>query len=143
MMNIDRAAPAFGLAIALTCAVWAQPAAVASSATQPSPDITVQSVKIHGSLDLDNGVPIRWKKPDGSGYVNIFLLDKNGTLQLCHDPFYFEQDKPDRSVKPKDPQEREQRQKLEEQHQSLRVIEVRNPNSAYPDLRLPITRSRP
>src|SRR5882724_6669959 len=121
--------PLWVLTIGMICSVGARPAVGEPSATQPAPSMTVQSVKIQGSLDLDNGVPIRWKKPDGSGYVNIFMLDKNGTLQLCQDPFYFEQDKPDKSVKPKDPQEREQRLKLEEQHQSLRVIEVRNPNS--------------
>src|SRR6476661_1799026 len=74
--------------------------------TAPASDLTVQSVKVQGSLDLENGVPIRWKKPDGSGYVNIFVLDKNGTLQLCHDPFYFEQPKPDKSVKVKSQEEK-------------------------------------
>jgi hypothetical protein len=110
-------------------------------AAQPA-DMTLQSVKIQGSLDLDNGVPIRWKKPDGSGYVNIFTVDKNGTLQLCHDPFYFEQPIPDKKTKPKDAQEKQERARLEELHSNLRVIEVRNPNTAYPDLRLPITRSQ-
>ena len=114
-----------------------------SSATQPAAgDLTLNSVKIQGSLDLENGVPIRWKKPDGSGYVNIFTLDKNGTLQLCHDPFYFEQIKPDKNTKSKGAEEKQERARLEEQHNSQRVIEVRNPNSAYPDLRLPITRSQ-
>src|SRR5258706_4387820 len=90
--------------------IWTSPprhAAAQSPATQPAaPDMTVQSVKIQGSLDLENGVPIRWRKPDGSGYVNVFMMDKNGTLQLCHDPFYFEQLKPEKS-KTKDKDEKE------------------------------------
>lgn len=84
-------------------------------------DLTVRNVKIEGSLDLDNGVPIRWKKPDGSGYINILMLDDKGTLQLAHDPYYWES--------------------TEEPHESARVIEVRNPNTPYPDFRLPITRN--
>jgi hypothetical protein len=74
--------------------------------------------------------------------VNVFVMNKDGTLQLCHDPFYFEQPKPDKSVKTKDHAERERRRMLEEQHNKQRVIEVRNPNSNFPDLRLPITRSK-
>src|SRR6478736_9297003 len=128
----------FVLALAIGMTLCARPAAAA----EPPTELTVQNVKIQGSLDLENGVPIRWKKPDGSGYVNIFVLDKNGTLQLCHDPFYFEQPKPDKSVKVKSQEEKQARTNLNERHESQRVIEVRNPNSAYPDLRLPITRSK-
>jgi hypothetical protein len=112
-------------------------------ATRPADTLTLQSVKIQGSLDLENGVPIRWKKPDGSGYINIFMVDKNGTLQLCHDPFFFEQGNLERAGPPSDPQGIAEMRRLERQHQEQRVIEVRNPNSAYPDLRLPITRHRP
>src|SRR5439155_23661449 len=60
----------------------------ARAQTMPS-DLTLKNVTIQGSLDLENGVPVRWKKPDGSGYVNIFELDKNGTLRLGDDPYYY------------------------------------------------------
>ena len=116
--------------------------APADASSSSSSSMTLQNVKVQGSLDLDNGVPIRWKKPDGSGYVNIFTLDKNGTLQLCSDSFFFDQPRPDKSVTAKGAQEKELRRKLDEQHNTGRVIEVRNPNSLFPDLRLPITRSR-
>jgi hypothetical protein len=115
----------------------------AQAPTTQLASVTLQNVKVQGSLDLENEVPIRWRKPDGSGYVTIFTLDKNGTLQLCHDPFFFDQPSLERTTKPTDPEGIKQMQMLERQHQDLRVIEVRNPHSSYPDLRLPITRSRP
>jgi hypothetical protein len=94
----------------------------ADSPTPPPPkDVTLQNVKIQGSLDLDTGVPIRWRKPDGSGYVNVATLDKDGTLRLCDDPYYYDAPKTDERGK--------------------RVIEIRNPNTKYADFRLPITRT--
>jgi hypothetical protein len=92
----------------------------ADSPEQPK-DVTLQNVKIQGSLDLDTGVPIRWKKPDGSGYVNVASLDKDGTLRLCDDPYYYDAPKTD--------------------DRGNRVVEIRNPNSKYADFRLPITRT--
>jgi hypothetical protein len=144
MMNKRIALCVLGLAMFFMVggiAAAAEP--VAATPTPPSPEkvTTLQNVQIKGTLDLDNGVPIRWKKPDGTGYVNIFRMDKNGTLQLCPDPFFFDQPRQDlpeaRSDAPKD---REQRIAWERQHDQ-RVIEVRNPKSAYPDLRLPFTRT--
>jgi hypothetical protein len=92
----------------------------AASPAEPK-DVTLQNVKIQGSLDLDTGVPIRWRKPDGSGYVNVATLDKDGTLRLCDDPYYY--DAPKTAERGK------------------RVIEIRNPNTKYADFRLPITRT--
>src|SRR6266516_7838963 len=105
------------LAIAVSLTI----ATIAHAQTQPS-DLTLKNVTVTGSLDLDNGVPVRWKKPDGSGYVNVFMLDKNGTLQLCQDPYYWDSD--------------------DKEHRDVRVIEVRNPKSRYPDFRLPMSRDR-
>jgi hypothetical protein len=93
-----------------------------ASTTAPADATTVRNLKVEGSLDLENGVPIRWKKPDGSGYVNIFMLDSKGTLQLCHDPFYWDATLSD------------------EQHGRVRIMEVRNPKSRYADFSLPVTR---
>jgi hypothetical protein len=84
--------------------------------------VTLQNVRIQGSLDLDTGVPIRWKKPDGSGYVNVATLDKDGSLRLCDDPYYYDAPKTD--------------------ERGNRVIEIRNPNTKYADFRLPITRTK-
>src|SRR4051794_24705074 len=110
----------FGLwtAMASTSVLAAQAAPTSRSIT----DVTLKNLKIEGSLDLENNVPIRWKKPDGSGYVNIFMLDKNGTVQLCQDPYYWDSTDAD--------------------HKSVRVIEMRNPKSQYPDFQLPVTRDR-
>jgi hypothetical protein len=110
--------------------------ATATLFAQAPQTLTVQNVKVQGSLDLDNGVPIRWKKPDGTGYVTIFTLNKDGTLQLCHDPFFWEVP---RTKSP--PGMGKEFEDLE--HKAQRTIEVRNPNTKYPDLRLPITRNRP
>jgi hypothetical protein len=84
-------------------------------------NVVAENVKVTGSLDLDTGVPIRWKNPDGSGYVNIFTLDKSGALRLCDDPYYYDATNAQRKS---------------------RVIEIGNPNTKYPDFRLPITRTR-
>jgi hypothetical protein len=97
------------------------PAAAPAAAAAAAKDVTLQNVKIQGSLDLDTGVPIRWKKPDGSGYVNVATLDKDGSLRLCDDPYYYEAPKTDK--------------------RGNRVLEIRNPNTRYPDFRLPITRT--
>ena len=82
--------------------------AISLAIAAPPTTMTVHDIKIEGSLDLSNGVPIRWQKPDGTGYVSIFVLDKNGTLRLCDDPYYYDATKTER----KD-----------------RVIEIRNPNT--------------
>jgi hypothetical protein len=94
--------------------------AFAQNADAPTP-VVLTNPKIRGSLDLDNNVPIRWKKPDGSGYISIFALDEKGTVRLCNDPYFFESSDID--------------------HLVTKVIEVRNPASTFPDFRLPISRT--
>src|SRR5437763_13556322 len=126
------------LAIAMGCTAGSPRPAAHSATTQPiardsSHDSAAQSLRLRGNLDLENGASIRWRRPDGSGYVNILTLDKSGTLQLCHDPYYFEQPHID------DDQGKPAKRANELDHTMMKVIEVRNPNSAYPDLRLPIT----
>jgi hypothetical protein len=124
MMKNSLAGFALGVMISTILTARAGAAAPPTTAASDAADVmTLKNVKIEGTLDLENGVPIRWKKPDGSGYVNIFMLDKNGTLQLCHDPYYWDANASD------------------VEHGRVRVIEVRNPNSNYPDFRLPVTRN--
>ena len=107
------------LMVALTAGLTA--AAPVESGNEAVDTKTLKHLKIQGSLDLDNGVPIRWKKPDGSGYINIFILDTNGTLQLCRDEYFWNATNSDH------------------EHRNVRVIEVRNPNTRFPDFQLPIT----
>src|SRR5438874_755280 len=45
--------------------------------------MTIHVIKIEGSLNLSNGVPLRWQKPDGTAYVSIFVLDNNGPLPIA------------------------------------------------------------
>src|SRR5437016_6219409 len=98
IMTSCLSARVVGLVIGISiggAAVAAEPPAtqpaIPAAGNAPGNVTTFQNVKVQGALDLENGVPIRWKKPDGSGYVNILTFDKNGTLQLCHDPYYFQQ----------------------------------------------------
>jgi hypothetical protein len=109
------------LAIAGFILLSGAPASPAQTTRWASETTSLNNVEIHGSLDLANGVPIRWKKPDGSGYINIFVLDKNGTLRLCNDPYFYQSNDID--------------------HLFNKVIEVRNPASQYADFRLPFSRT--
>ncbi|WP_428940318.1 hypothetical protein [Fontivita pretiosa] len=103
----------------LTLGIWRQvPAQQAGESDAP---VTLKSPRIEGSLDLGNNVPIRWKKADGSGYINILQVDENGTVRLCNDPYFWESNDID--------------------HLMRKVIEVRNPHTNYPDFRLPFTRT--
>jgi hypothetical protein len=89
----------------LTLGIWRQvPAQQAGESDAP---VTLKSPRIEGSLDLGNNVPIRWKKADGSGYINILQVDENGTVRLCNDPYFWESNDID--------------------HLMRKVIEVRNP----------------
>ncbi|HWP39753.1 MAG TPA: hypothetical protein VNL70_02420 [Tepidisphaeraceae bacterium] len=118
-MNHTPRVVLFTACIVLSLGVWRQ--LPAQQAGEADSSVTLKNPRIQGSLDLDNNVPIRWKRPDGSGYVSILQVDQNGTVRLCHDPYFWESNDMD--------------------HLLRKVIEVRNPHTSYPDFRLPFTRT--
>ncbi len=86
------------------------------SQNEPSGPV-LDNPTIRGGLNLEPGAAIRCMGPDGKP-VTVLRLDSSGTLRLADDPFFWNRGEKDGS----------------------RFIEAGNPNSAYPDFRLPITR---